>query len=566
MSGSLSLTRLGRVSVMAVLLGILAVLVVSPLVMTLIASFSTQVPFSGGPPGQFTLDNYRNLFVPELATATWNTLIIAVGGTVMAVSIGATLAWLAARTDIPCKPLVHLVGLMPLFVSLVVASVTWSVLGSGRSGYLNIILRSLGMDWQIDMRSLTGITILHGLYYVPYSYILLFGAFSLIHPEMEQAASVHGASAAKVMRRITFPLVRPALLGAILLSFVAMAEEFPVPAILGGPVGIETLSTRIFNLMTRVPGEPNQAASVGIMLTAIVSALVWLQRRLLQGRDFRTVTGKGMRAQMLPLGIFRWIALGIVLLYAFVSLGLPLAALAIGALRQGMFIRDAAALFDINSFSLQALKTTLADEHVRQAVVNTLVTGLATAFFGTALYFILAYVVMRTKLPGRQMLEYLAMVPLALPALVMGIGVLWTWLAMPVPVYGTLLVLIIAFTGRLLPQGMRAIGASIGQIHDDLEHAAMISGATRPQAIYRITLPLMRGAVFSSAFLTLVLATRELTSSLLLYTTNTRVLSVVIYEAYEQGLWSFVASISLIYTVLLLVLTLVGRRWMRSTF
>jgi len=194
------------------------------------------------------------------------------------------------------------------------------------------------------------------------------------------------------------------------------------------------------------------------------------------------------------------------------------------------------------------------------------VTGLATAFFGTTLYFILAYVVMRTKLPGRQMLEYLAMVPLALPALVMGIGVLWTWLAMPVPVYGTLLVLIIAFTGRLLPQGMRAIGASIGQIHDDLEHAAMISGATRPQAIYRITLPLMRGAVVSSAFLTLVLATRELTSSLLLYTTNTRVLSVVIYEAYEQGLWSFVASISLIYTVLLLVLTLIGRRWMRSTF
>jgi iron(III) transport system permease protein len=551
---------------MAVLFAVVAVLVLSPLVMMIIASFSTQVPFSGGPAGRFTLDNYRSLFVPELATATWNTLVIALGGTAIAVSIGTCLAWLGARTDIPCKPVVHLVGLMPLFVSLVVASVTWSVLGSGRSGYLNIILRSLGVDWQVEMRSLAGITLLHGLYYVPYSYILLFGALSLIHPDLEQAASVHGASTRRMLLRITFPLVRPALLGAVLLSFIAMAEEFPVPAILGGPVGIETLSTRIFNLMTRAPGEPNQAAAVGILLTLLVSVLVFIQRRMLEGRDFRTVTGKGMRPQLMRLGRFRWPALAIVILYAFVALGLPIMALIVGSLRQGMFIRDAAALFNPAAYSLAAMKQTLADEHVRHAVVNTLVTGLGTAGAGTVLYFTMSYVFTRTRLPGRQALEYIAMVPLALPALVMGIGTLWTWLAIPLPVYGTLLVLVIAFTGRLMPQGVRAISASISQVHDDLEQAAMVSGAPRATAVRRVTLPLIRGAVFSSGFLTLVLATRELTSSLLLYTTNTRVLSVVIYEAYEQGLWSFVASISLVYTVLLLVLTLIGRRWMQTTF
>lgn len=566
MIGSLAAGRLGRLSIMTVLLLIAAVLVLSPLVMTGIASFSTQVPFSGGPAASFTLDNYRLLFVPELAVATWHTLIIAVGGTVIAVTIGTGLAWLAARTDIPCKPLVHLIGLMPLFVSLVVASVTWSILGSGRSGYLNIILRSLGSDWQINVRSLWGITILHGLYYVPYSYILLFGAFSMIHPDLEQAASVHGASLRRMLLRITFPLVRPALLGAVLLSFIAMAEEFPMPAILGEPVGIETLSTRIFNLMTRAPAEPNKAAAVGILLTLIVAVLVWIQRRLLHGRDFRTVTGKGMRPQLMRLGWFLWPALALVLLYAFVTLGLPVIALLIGSLRQGMFIRDAAALFDPAFFSLRALKQTLSDEHVREAVANTLVTGVATALVGTALYFVMGYVLTRTRLTGRQALEYIAMVPLALPALVMSMGTLWTWLAIPLPVYGTLLVLVIAYTGRLMPQGLRAISASIGQVHDDLEQAAMVAGASRGKAVARITLPLIRGTVFSSAFLTLVLATRELTSSLLLYTTNTRVLSVVIYEAYEQGLWSFVASISLVYTALLLVLTLIGRRWMRTAF
>jgi iron(III) transport system permease protein len=558
--------RPARIAVMALLLGVCAVLVLSPLLMTVTASFSTTVPFSGGAAPRFTLGNYTALFTTDLAAATWNTLVVSVLGTIMAVAIGTVLAWLAARTDIPCKPLVHLVGLMPLFVSLVVASVTWSVLGSGRSGYLNIILRSLDIPLQLEVRSLAGITLVHGLYYVPYAYIMLFGALSLVHPELEQAASVHGARMSKVLLRITFPLVRPALLGASLLTFVAMAEEFPVPAILGGPVGIETLSTRIFNLMTRVPGEPNQAAAVGILLTALVSVLVWLQRRLLKGRDFRTVTGKGMRPQLLPLGAFRWVALAFVLFYAFIALGLPIMALVIGALRQGMFIRDAAALFDPAAFSLNALRSVLADPHVLQAVLNTLVTGTAAAVIGTTLYFIIAYVIARTDLPGRHLLEYMAMVPLALPALVMGIGVLWTWLAIPLPIYGTLLVLIIAYTGRLMPQGVRAISASIAQIHDDLEHAAQVSGATRPQAIRRITLPLMRGAVVSSAFLTLILATRELTSSLLLYTTNTRVLSVVIYEAYEQGLWSFVASISLIYTMLLLVLTLIGRRWMRTAF
>jgi iron(III) transport system permease protein len=566
MIGSLAVGRLSRASVMAALLLIVGVLVLAPLAMTAIASFSTQVPFSGGPAPRFTLDNYRQLFVPELAVATGNTLVIAVGGTAIAVTIGTALAWLAARTDIPCKPLVHLIGLMPLFVSLVVASVTWSVLGSGRSGYLNIILRSLGIDWQINVRSLSGITVLHGLYYVPYSYILLFGALSMIHPDLEQAASVHGASLRRVLLRVTFPLVRPALLGAVLLTFIAMAEEFPMPAILGEPVGIETLSTRIFNLMTRAPAEPNKAASVGILLTLIVSVLVWIQRRLLQGRDFRTITGKGMRPQLQRLGWFLWPALFLVSLYAFVALGLPVVALVIGSLRQGMFVRDAAALFNPASFSLNAMKQTLADDHVRVAVVNTLLTGVATAVVGTSLYFVMAYVLTRTRLAGRQLLEYIAMVPLALPALVMSIGTLWTWLALPLPVYGTLLVLVIAYTGRLMPQGLRAISASIGQVHDDLEQAAMVAGAPRSTAVARITLPLIRGTVISSAFLTLVLATRELTSSLLLYTTNTRVLSVVIYEAYEQGLWSFVASISLVYTVFLLVLTLIGRRWMRTAF
>jgi iron(III) transport system permease protein len=156
------------------------------------------------------------------------------------------------------------------------------------------------------------------------------------------------------------------------------------------------------------------------------------------------------------------------------------------------------------------------------------------------------------------------MMPLGLPALVMGLGILWTWAAVPLPVYGTMAILVIAFTGRFMPQGYRAISSSITQIHDDLENAAMVAGASRARAVRRITLPLMRGGIAASSFLMIVLGIRELTASLFLYTTNTRVLSIVLFEQYENGIWSSVASISLIYTALLVALTLVGRRWMRA--
>jgi iron(III) transport system permease protein len=190
--------------------------------------------------------------------------------------------------------------------------------------------------------------------------------------------------------------------------------------------------------------------------------------------------------------------------------------------------------------------------------------GCGAALIGAILFFTLAYVVQRTELPGRRQLEYLAMLPLAVPALVMGIGILWTWVAAPVPVYGTLGILSIAYLTRFFPPGYRAVASTISQIHVDLENAARVAGASRLQTISRITLPLVRGGVVSSAFIVLVLSIRELTASLFLYTTSTRTLAIVIYEKYINGSWDTVASVSLIFTAALALLTLAGRRWLQA--
>ena len=553
-----------RLSVSGALIAVVGLLVIVPFLTIVATSFLSGLPFSGDKNLTWTLANYATLWRPALGEAIVNTLIVSVGGTAMAMAIGCGLAWLAARTDVPFKPLVHLAGVMPLFMSLVVASVTWSFLGSGRSGYLNIIFTSLGLPFSVETQSLAGIVFVHGLYYVPYPFIFLYSALTLVHPDLEEAAAVHGGNLPRTLSRITFPLVKPAFIGSLLLIFVAMIEEFPVPQVLGAPVGIETLSIHIYKLITRIPSEPNQAGAVSILLTAIVCVLVYTQRRVLRGRDYRTVTGKGMQRRVIPLGRLKGLAAAFVMLYAFIALGLPILCLIAGALRSNLYIANVAAFFDPDQLSLRHLIAAVSSPVVQRAFVNSLTAGIATAFFGGALYFAVAYVVHRTDLPGRQVLEYMAMVPLALPALVMGLGILWTWLAMPIPVYGTMAVLVIAFVGRFMPQGYRAISSSISQIHDDLEEAAMVAGASRTTAVRRITLPLMRGAIVSSAFLMVVLGMRELTASLFLYTTNTRVLSIVIYEAYDSGFWTSVASISLIYTALLGLMTAIGRRWMRA--
>ncbi len=296
----------------------------------------------------------------------------------------------------------------------------------------------------------------------------------------------------------------------------------------------------------------------------LVCVLIYLQRWVLAGHDYRTVTGKGLQLRVLPLRKLRWFAFGLVLLFTFISVGLPLLALIEGAFRRSQFVPSASALFDFASFTLGPLKNAVTDEAVQSGLTNSLITASATAIIGSVFFFLLAYVVNRTQLPGHQTLEYIVMMPLAIPALVMGLGILWTWVAAPIPIYGTLTILVVAFLTRFMPQGYRAVASSISQIHEELEQAAQLAGATRTRAMWRIVFPLVRTGVVSSAFIMFILSLRELTASLFLFTTNTRVLSIVIFESYRNGDWSAIASLSLLYTLLLVVAALIARPWIKA--
>jgi iron(III) transport system permease protein len=414
----------------------------------------------------------------------------------------------------------------------------------------------------VNIYSPAGIVFIFGLYYAPYVFLFVHSALTLMNPELEEAVQVHGGSLWKTLTRVTFPLVKPALLGSGILVFMLITENFPVPQILGSPSRIETLPSYIFRLMSAAPPRSMEASTAGVLMMVVMFVLVFVQTRMLARREYVTVTGKGFRPHVVSLGRWRWAGLSFALVYLLLAVVLPFFALAQSALRKHQFIASFGALFDPAALSLQNLHDLVMDyEPFRMGLKNSLIVGVLTAGFGGALHIVLSYLVHRTQLKGRRSLEYIAMLPSAVPGLVMGMGFLWAWLMLPLPIYGTLAILVFAYAARFMPQGFRGISSTILQVHRDLEDSAYIAGASRVRAAVRITVPLIRTGVISTMLLLFILSMRELSTSIFLFTSDTRILSVVLYDQWESGFWPRAAGISILYSILLLVLTVVGRRW-----
>jgi iron(III) transport system permease protein len=511
--------------------------------------------------GKFTWDNYTALASAGTREAFVNTLIVGVCGAVLAVLMGGGIAWLAARTDVAARPLVQVLGIAPMFVSPFVGSIAWSFLASPRSGYINVVLRDLGAPFTINFHSLLGMTVVSALYYSPYVFIFVNSSLLLMNPELEEAARVHGAGMRQVLSNVTLRLASPAIMGAALLVLVMIMENFSVPLILGYSGNVETLATRIFGLVNVAPSQPGAAAATGVILAVITFSLLHLQRRVTSTHTYVTVTGKGFRPRTVALGRWRVLALVAVLAYGFVAIVMPFFALFQAAFRRVQFVRDTASLFDPEVFGTRFMKEALQLESFHEGLRNSMVVGVLAALVGGALYLVMSYLVYRTTKPGRHLIEYLAMWPVAVPSLVIGLGFLWFWIAMPVPIYGTIIVLVLAFVAHFMPQGFRAISSSIGQVDRDLEEAALMSGANRLRANLAVTLPLIRTGIVSAMFLLFILSMRELSTAIFLFTADTRLLSILVYDQWESGNFPRVAAISIIYSAILLVITLASRRW-----
>ena len=545
------------------LLAILGFLVVYPVLTLLLGALTDTNPVVEGLSlRHLSVANFLTVVAnPNVADALANTLLACGGGTAIAVVIGLLFSWIVVRTNTPFRGFIAATSILPLFAPPLVAGVAWSILGSPKTGLINTAFKWAGLDWHVDFYSMSGLVFVFGIYYAPYVYMFTSSALRNMDPSLEEAAEISGASAFATLFSVTFPLIMPAIVSGMLLSFIVMLGIYGVPAVLGAPANINVLTTYIFKLTNWSPPLYNTAAAVAIILMVVTGALVFLQQKVLSGRSYTTVAGKAFRPRTLDLGGWRWFTFSLGLIYLVIVVVLPMLALIVAAFRKFMFIRDIASLFDLRQYSLVHFNAIFDNPLTIRSICNAVEVGLITAVVGGALAFAIGYTVHRTHVPGRRLIDLIATLPVAIPGLVIGVAYLWAWIGIPGGLYGTIWILALAFIARFMPDTVKALSTSFLQIHRELEEAAWVCGKGMLTTIASIVLPLARPGVIASMTLLFVLAIRELGSSLFLYTSNTMVMSVLLLDYYEGGNIGKTAAFSLVQTVLLGAL-IGGANWL----
>lgn len=548
------------------LLAALAFLVLYPTLMLVIGAFTTTNPvIEGFHLSDLSFVNFAGIMANEnVYRALAHSLLICGGGTAVAVIIGLAFAWIVVRTNTPCKALIASTGMLPLFVPPLVAGVAWSILGSPKTGLLNLMLASIGVEFRLNLYSMSGMVFVFGIYYAPYVYMFTAAALRNMDPALEEASEISGAHPVRTLWTVTFPLILPAILSGMLLSFVVMLGIYGIPAVLGVPANISLLTTYIFALTAWSPPLYNTAAAVAVMLMLVTGFLVFVQQKVLAGRNFTTVAGKAFRPRALDLGKWRFLTLGLAIAYLFVVVVLPTAALFVAAFRKFLFVRNLASLFDPKQYSLFHFQKLFENSATISSIVNTMKVGLITAVIGGVLSFAIGYTVARSRAPGRRTIDVVSTIPVAIPGLVIGVAYLWAWIGLPGGLYGTLWILALAFVARFIPDTVKALSTSLMQIHRELEEAAWICGRGMFSTIFTIVLPLARPGVVAAMTLLFILGIRELGSSLFLYSSDTMVMAVQLLNFYEGGNLGLTASFSLVQMGILAVLITATNRLSRG--
>jgi iron(III) transport system permease protein len=467
-----------------------------------------------------------------------NTLLLGIGASAGALLIGGGLA-LALAPGVPGGALLERLVVMPLYLTPLLTAIGWSWLAAPRSGLLNLLLRdALGLPVTLNVVSVPGTILVAALAAAPLPFLLLSDALRGIDDSLREAARVHGAPAATVLRRITLPLLLPAAFAASLLVFVQVLGMFSVPAVLGLPAGFAVASTEIYQLLETYPPRIGDATGWGLLLLAVSAALLLAQTALLGRRSFAVIGGRGARHATRPPAA-RGLRAGFAWLYVALATALPLLALLWAA-----SVRFVTPRLQLTRFTTQHFETVLfAYPKTWIAAGNSLLLGVLTATLVTALGVGVSWFVLRGRRRGRFLLDQMSLVPLAMPVMVFALGLLWVYVAVPLPIYGTLGILLIAYVTHYLPFGVRASAAALRQLHPELEEAARVAGASWLRSMRRVTLPLLAPALISAWVLLFVMAIQEVSASILLYSARSIVLSVAVFDLWENGNPSDVAAL-----------------------
>jgi iron(III) transport system permease protein len=510
------------------------------------------------PPTAYGLDNFSGIFAyPQILL---NTLTVSVAATVMALGFGFVMAWILTRTNVPGRHLFEQLMAVPYYLTPLLGALAWSLLGSPESGFINQVWRALGGTGHlIDINTAYGIAWVMALFEGSVAFVMIAAVMKSMDPSLEEASQVMGASRLRTMLRITLPLVVPGVLGAAIFVFAEMLGSFAAALVLGLPNRYYVITTAIYQMVQQYPPKIQIAAAMGVSLFAVMFFMLFLYRRIVMAGSYVTITGKAFRPRVADVGPLRYVLLGVCLLYLLAAVGLPLATLLYASLQ-----KIAVAFPAPGNWTLENFHVAMTMNAVRSALSNSLLLAFATATIGVVLMGLLAWLIYRSRLPGSGLIEYVVMFPQAVPRLVFAFGLMWAWLVFPVPIYGTLWLLLLAYLTVFMPLGVRTIAGVMLQIDKSLEECAQMCGASWGFRVRTVTIPLLLPGLIAAWLLLFIASIRELGASILLMGPHSKVITPSIVESWFGTSSELTAALALIQTLVvaiaMIVLVAVTRR------
>ena len=540
-------------------IGLLLFLVVNPLLRLLVVSFQQ-------PDGAFTLANYFVAYGrARYVEALLNSLILGVSAASLCLVFGVPLAWALSRTDMPATGLIWVAILGTFIIPPYLGAVGWILLAGPNAGWLNqLVVELTGMEkGPFNIYSMPGLIFVIACYSFPYVFVFTKSALDLVSSEMEDAANILGAGSLRTSLSITLPLVLPAILGAFILVFLEAIALFGSPALLALPGRFHVVTTQLWQFF-EYPPRVGVAAAYAMPLLGITVLLFWLQRRITSRKGYAVLSGKGGERRLIPLGRWKWPMLGYCLVVCTLSFFMPMVVICQAALAKAW-----GRGFTLDNLTLDNLYFTMFENNLtRNATLNTFMYAGAASVIAIALALCVAYIVNR-QLVGKHvgsLLSFLTMAPFVIPGIVLAIGFYAAYTNPPLLLYGTAWILILAFATRFLPIAYVNCSSAIRSINPELEDAVRILGGTRFTAIRSVVMPLLKRSLAGAFILVFIPATRELSTAIFLYSINTQVLSVLLFDKSDEGNFEMLAAIGLILVFITVVFILIGFRLMGRDF
>lgn len=528
---------------------VLVVLVVYPLAFLLYRSVTRD--------GSFTLENFLTTFSSRVYyDALLNSVYLGAGCSVVAVVIGAPIAWLVSRTNMPGKGLVRLLVYISYMTPPFLTAIAYVSLLSPNAGLINrLIASALGVErGPFNVYSLWGMIFVTSAHTFPFVFMLASSALESVDSSLEESAQMLRAGRIKTALKITLPLVTPAILSGALLAFVNAIALFGSQAILGLPARIYTLPTRIYALFN-FPPKYELASALSVLLIALTVGSLYLQRRFLERRSYVTMGGKGARPQLIDIGRMGYVALALCLLVFTLSVVLPYGTLAAVSVSRSWGL-DFFKNLTLANYEFVLLKY----EVTQRAIINSLLLATIAATVAIAIGTLISYIDLRTTLRGRKFLDYISLIPLGLPGIVLAVGLVQAWLRAPFNIYGTLIILLLAYVTRFIPLAVRSANSALRQVDPSLEESARVTGASWLKTLTTVTIPLTRRGLFAGWLLVFVPSLQELSASILLFTSATTTLAVAVYNLYETGQIEPVAALAMVNMAVITVALVLANR------